>query len=144
MKATSPSQQLLLAFTVLVLLFAQIMGLHRHVHAEGATAFHPASSELHFADAGLHGDEHGHSHEPAPAGHHAHGDVEIDALGDALAKLVLKLLPMGLLMLVVLLILLPLSRSLPRLCLADPPPRRRIFSLHPPAHGPPRRFSTAV
>lgn len=126
------------------LLFAQIMGIHRHLHSEAAGPFHPVSSELHFADAGMHADEHHDAMGAAAAGHHAHGDVEISALGAALAKLMLKLLPLGLLMLAVVLLLLRAPRNVPRPLDADPPPRRHPFSLHPPANGPPRLLSTVV
>lgn len=121
------------------LLFAQIMGVHRHLHSESGAAFHRVTSELHFADAGLHADEH---HDAAAAGHH--GDVEVSALGDALSKLTLKLLPLGLLMLATMLLLVRVPRALPRPCNPDPAPRRHPFSLHPPANGPPQLHSTAL
>ncbi len=143
-KFPPPKQYLLLALMAGALLFAQIMGVHRHLHGESSSAFHPVASELHFADAGIHDDEHHDAAEAAAAGHHAHGDVEVSALGDALSKLTLKLLPLGLLMLATLLLLVRVPRALPRPRDPDPAPRRHPFSLHPPANGPPRLHSTAV
>lgn len=145
MKSVLPHKYLLLALMAAALLFAQIMGVHRHLQGDAASAFHPVSIVVHLADAGFHDDDH---HAADAAGeehqaHHAHGDVEISALGAALAKLMLKLLPIGLLMLAALLILQRVPRRVPRALAADPPPRRHPFSLHPPANGPPRLFSTA-
>lgn len=144
MKLTLPTQLVLLALMAGSLLFAQIMGVHRHLHGEAGSAFHPVVSEVHFSDAGLHADEHHDPVQAAAAGHHAHGDVEVDSFGKALAKLTLKLLPIGLLMLAAILLLLRLPRSLPRIRDHDPAPRRHPFSLHPPANGPPALLSTAI
>lgn len=143
-KKALPTQLALLALMVGVLLFAQIMGLHRHMHGESVGAFHPIVSPVHVGDALAHDEMHHDPAEAAATGHHAHSDVEVSALGDALAKLTLKLLPIGLLMLAVLLLLVRVSRTMPRVPDCDPPPRRHPFTLHPPANGPPRLLSTAV
>lgn len=133
-----------MALAAVALLVAQIMGLHLHLHTESASAFHSVPSELHFGDAGIHDDEHQDPHSAAVAGHHAHGDVEIDAIGDALAKLTLKLPPLGVLILAAMLTLARVAHTLPRAVDCDPPVQRHPFSLHPPANGPPRLFSPAV
>lgn len=136
-----PFQQRVLALVVSLLLFAQVMGLHRHQHRDAAA--HGVQSALHFGDAGLHEEDgtHHHADDGAVAtGHEHHGgaEVEVSALGDALSKLKLNLLPVGLLMVALLLMLLPMFlRVLPR-------PRpvaamwRHPFALHPPANGPPQ------
>lgn len=141
-----PFQQKVLALVVSLLLFAQVMGLHRHVHSDAAA--HGMQSELHFGDAGIHadGDVHTHSVDGGAAvthEHHAGTDVEVNALGDALAKLSTNLLPLGLLMVALLLLALPAARRALRLPALAPLHRRHPFSLHPPANGPPRRTSTA-
>ncbi len=133
-----------MALAAVALLVVQIMGLHLHLHSESAAAFHSAPSELHFADAGIHDEEHQDPHSAAEAGHHAHGDVEIDAIGDALAKLTLKLPPLGVLIVAAMLMLARVPHTLPRVADSDPPIQRHPFSLHPPANGPPRLFSLAV
>ena len=139
-----PFQQRVVALVVSLLLFAQVMGLHRHLHTESGLAAHGVQSELHFGDAGLHPDEHGHADAHTPSMHHAHGDVEVSALGDALSKLSMNLLPMGLLMAAFFLLLLPAASRITTLRRAAPLLRRHPFSLHPPANGPPRLLSTAV
>lgn len=146
MKSTLSQKYLLLALMAGALLFAQIMGVHRHLQSDATSALHASASVVHLADAGFHDDDH-HAADAAGEEHqadHAHGDVEISALGAALAKLTLKLLPIGLLMLATFLILQRVPRRVPRALAADPPSRRHPFSLHPPANGPPRLFSTAV
>ena len=141
-----PFQQRVLALVVSLLLFAQLMGLHRHVHAD--VAVHGVQSELHFGDAGLHdeGDAHTHSVDggaPVTHEHHAGSDIEVKALGDALAKLSTNLLPLGLLMVALFLLALPVARRAVRLPAFAPLHRRHPFSLHPPANGPPRLHFTA-
>lgn len=146
MKSISSQNYVLLALMAGALLFAQIMGVHRHLQGDAASALHPSISVVHLADAGFHEDDH-HAADPAAQehqAHHAHGDVEVSALGAALAKPLLNLLPIGLLMLATLLFLQRASRRVPRPPDADPPPRRHPFLLHPPANGPPRLLSTAV
>ncbi len=144
MNRSLPFQQRVLALVVSLLLFAQVMGLHRHLHTEAELSAHGVQSELHFGDAGLHPNEHAHADEAAPAVHHAHGDVEVSALGDALAKLSINLLPIGLLMVALFLLVQPSASRRAPLRYAAPALRRHPFSLHPPANGPPRLFSTAV
>ena len=139
-------QHRLLALVASLLLFAQIMGLHRHMHSDAAA--HGVQSELHFGDAGLHDEVAAHTHAIEGGAaitheHHAGADVEVSALGDALGKYWTNLLPAGLLAAAFfLLVLPPVSR------MAPPRPvglavRRHPFSLHPPANGPPRRHSSA-
>lgn len=120
------------------LLFAQIMGLHRHIHSDVSDAAHPASIELHFADAGLHADDH---HDDESTSHSTHGDIEISALDDVLAKLKLNLLPSGLLLLVMLLIFVRRPNNIPRTKERDRPRPLHPFALHPPANGPPGLLS---
>ena len=146
MKRHLPFQQKVLALVVSLFLFAQVMGLHRHMHSD--VAVHGVQSELHFADAGLHddGDVHTHSVDgaaPVVHEHHAGSDIEVNALGDALAKLSMQLLPLGLLMAALFLLALPVARRAVRLPAFVPLHRRHPFSLHPPANGPPRLYSTA-
>ena len=146
MKRHLPFQQKVLALVVSLLLFAQLMGLHRHVHSD--VAVHGVQSELHFGDAGLHADGDVHTHSvdgaaPVSHEHHAGADVEVNALGDVLAKLSSNLLPLGLLMLALFLLALPVARRAVRLPVLAPLHRRHPFSLHPPANGPPRLHSTA-
>ena len=146
MKRHLPFQQKVLALVVSLLLFAQVMGLHRHVHSD--VAVHGVQSELHFGDAGLHanGDIHTHSLDggaPVSHEHQAGADVEVNALGDALAKLSTHWLPLGLLMLAAFLLTLPVARRAVRLPLLLPLHRPHPFLLHPPANGPPRQYSTA-
>lgn len=142
-----PFQQKVLALVVSLLLFAQVLGLHRHVHSD--VAVHGVQSELHFGDAGLHADGDVHTHSvdgaaPVTHEHHTGADVEVNALGDALAKLSTNLLPLGLMMVALFLLTLPVTRRAVRLPALAPLHRRYLFSLHPPANGPPRLFSTAV
>lgn len=141
-----PFQQRVLAVVVSLLLFAQVMGLHRHVHAD--VAAHGAQSELHFGDAGLHADGDVHTHSingeaPVSHEHHAGYDIDASALGDALAKLSMDLLPVGLLMVAFFLLALAAAPHvvLPRY--SPPVLRRSPYALNPPSNGPPRLFSTA-
>ena len=141
-----PFQQKVLALVVSLLLFAQVLGLHRHVHADAAV--HGVQSELHFGDAGLHaaGDVHTHAIDGGASVSHEHRagtDIDVNALGDALAKLSTQLLPLGLLMLAAFLLALPAASQKVALRYAAPTQRRHPFSLHPPANGPPRLRSTA-
>ena len=146
MKRHLSFQQKVLALVGSFLLFAQVMGLHRHVHSD--VAVHGAQSELHFGDAGLHasGDIHTHSLDggaPVSHEHQAGADVEVSALGDALAKLSTQLLPLGLLMLAVFLLTLPVARRALRLPVTVLLRRQHPFLLHPPANGPPLLYSSA-
>jgi hypothetical protein len=73
--------------------------------------------------------------------HHPHGYFEVGALSDALAKLVIDLLP-GLMLASVLLVLA--RRLVLRIALPDAhivATRPHPFALHPPANGPPRLSS---
>lgn len=144
MNRSLPFQQRVLALVVSLLLFAQVMGLHRHLHTEAGLSAHGVQSELHFGDAGLHPNEHAHADEGAPAMHHAHGDVEVSGIGDALAKLSINLLPIGLLMAALFLLAAPIVRRARLAPYTAAPLRRHPFLLHPPANGPPRLFSAAV
>ncbi len=140
-------QQRLLVLVASLLLFAQVMGLHRHMHADAAV--HGVQSELHFGDAGLHDEDAAHAHrvDDATDAHHEHhsgSEIEISALGDALAKLSLSLLPLGLLMMAVFLLVLPASAGQLPMRHAAPVLPRHPFSLQPPANGPPRLLTPAV
>jgi len=120
------------------LLFTQIMGLHHHIHSDISDTAHPPSIELHFADAGLHDNEH---HDATSARHATHGDVEINAIDNALSKIKINLLPTGLLMLVMLLVFVRRPSNIPRVKDFDAPRLAHPFTLHPPANGPPGLLS---
>ena len=141
-----PFQQRVLALVVSLLLFAQVFGLHRHVH--GDVAAHGAQSELHFGDAGIHADGDVHTHSidgstPVTHEHHAGYDVDASALGELLTKLSMDLLPVGLLMVAFLLLVLATTPRVAMQRYAEPALRRSPYALNPPANGPPRLFFTA-
>lgn len=140
MKLRPPLQQLILAIVAGLLLFAQVNGLHRHLHLEAAGAAQSQVGELYFGDAGLHVDEE-HALRTGIVDPHAHGHVEVGALGDALAKLALDLLPI---LALAAAMFVPAPRTALRIRRPDslaavlqPHP----FALHPPANGPPRLIS---
>ncbi len=126
----------ILALCAVTLLLAQVLGLHQHRHVElGAMAErHPVA--LHFADGGVH-HEAGHSHSADSLDTHPHVDVDSDAIGDGLAKVVVDLV-IAVLAFGALIFWLPRGVSLP---LAAPPrtatPRSPTFALRPPSQAPP-------
>jgi len=130
-----------MALVVSTLLFAQILGLHHHLHSgdHGHAAEH--GSELHFGDAGLHAEDHEAADSDHPAGHHAASDVEVPGVGEGLAKTFVKLLPLALFLVVSLLLLPPIVTRVRLASGIEPAPRRHPFSLQPPSNGPPgQRF----
>lgn len=131
----------LVALCAVVLLLAQIMGLHhhRHVTLDGGVETH--GSELHFDDRGLHRDAHDAEHRHAADGAamaHPHLDVETPAVGDTVVKVFTDSLLLGLLFVIA-------ALSWPRLVRLPLRPqrsrwRKRLssFALHPPSQAPPR------
>lgn len=137
MKRSLSLQQLVLALVAGTMLFAQVLGLHHHLHS--GNHGHPVEHgvELHFGDAGMHDED----HEPADtghaAGHHAASDVEMPGVGDGLAKTFFKLLPLTLLLVVSLLLPTPVRLRLSPTRRTEPSARPHPFSLRPPSNGPP-------
>lgn len=129
---------------IAALLYVQLSGLHQHRHVERQAQGHDRhATQLHFGDAGLHGDELGpaHSHAVGETAH-AHLDVDTDAAGEALAKL-LSVLLLAVLVGGVLLLSLPRDVAAPRPSDPSPTPRRSRFSLRPPSQAPPPSLITA-
>ena len=131
---------------IAALLYVQLSGLHQHRHidwqADDSHGRHAV--QLHFGDAGLHGDELGPAHSHA-AGEtaHAHLDVDIDAVGDALAKLLSILLFVVLASGVLQLRRPGRATSVLRPPRESPIPKRSRFSLRPPSQAPPLLLITA-
>lgn len=141
MKRTLSLQALVLALVAGTLLFAQILGLHHHLHSD--TVGHEShASELHFGDAGLHDEDHAASDSDRRPDHHSGNDIEVRAIGAALVKAFLSMLPLGLMLSVVLLLLPPTVVALRERQTFAPARRRYPFALLPPSHGPPRLSQT--
>lgn len=139
-----PLQQLVLALVVGALLFAQILGLHHHLHPGDAAHAGAHSSELHFGDAGLHAEDQDAADHHPQAQHHSADDVEVPAIDDVLAKTFVNLLPLALFLAATILLLPPLVSQRPQQRGAEPAARRHPFSLHPPANGPPGLSNQSV
>lgn len=138
MKRLLSLQTLVLVLVAGTMLFAQVLGLHHHLHSgnHGHEAEHAV--ELHFGDAGVHDEGHDSADTDHLPGHHAASDVELPGVGDGLAKTFVKLLPLVLLLVAIWSLRPPPVCPRPRWEReADTTARPHPFALHPPANGPP-------
>lgn len=128
----------------LLLLVAQLMGLHFHRHADSATAVPEQHTTVHLRDADIHAhsdvDDHDH-HSAADRASHPDVDLEIDPLGASLTKF-FKLWLYPVLLLIAMLLLVPTGPALPTslqwlFARVHPP----LFVLRPPSHAPPLKLS---
>ena len=125
-----------------LLLVAQVLGLHfhRHVESQGAGITHAA--DLHFEGGGLHaGEVHAdHQHEQAADGGtgHWHLDVESNALKAGFAKAFLDSLALlPLLWIATVFACAAAARAPLRPRRIDAPTRSRPYALRPPSQAPP-------
>lgn len=145
MSTRLPTNPVIAALCVALLLLVQVSGLHQHRHVEvrGAPVQHGV--QLHFEDAGIHGSQGlvEHSHADAVASPHPHVDIETKVVGDGVAKVLSLLLSMALVSL--------FSYAWPRRqrltawpSYAPVLPRRSRIALLPPSQAPPRVLPLAV
>ncbi len=128
----------------LVLLAAQLMGLHfhRHAHADVATPDHHTTVHLRDADIHAHAALVDHDHHAIDdRASHPDEDLEIDPLGAGLAK-IFKIWLAAVVLLFALQLLLPAGPALPSslqwlFARVHPP----LFVLRPPSNAPPLKLS---
>jgi hypothetical protein len=123
----------------IVLLLAQMTGLHFHRHVLAAGPDHGMS--LHLRDAGVHVHaDQGDHHAPADRASHPDEDVEIDPLGAGIAKVFKVWLSTACLLVT----LLCLFVATPAAAVSPERTRRphpALFVLRPPSHAPPLELS---
>ena len=128
----------------ILLLLAQVLGMHYHRHIETRGGSHGHGVELHFEDGGLHVAEsradhqHPHHHGDGGGSSHGHLDVESKAVKAGLAKVFVDSLLLLLMPLLVAVMALGADMQVP----ARPrsvlgPSRFRLYSLRPPSQAPP-------
>lgn len=132
----------------ILLLLAQVMGLHYHRHVDGHSGQGAQAVELHFEDGGLHvGEtrtEHQHDHAAGDGPSHWHLDVESKAMKAGLAKVFVDslLLPLLLVLMAVMAPAAGMPAPLLRRSIVGRW-RYRPYSIRPPSQAPPARAAFA-
>lgn len=131
--------RLVMVLCAVMMLLAQLMGLHFHRHVAAAGSEHGTS--LHLRDVGVHMNEAADVHDAAgDRASHPDEDLEIDPLGTGIAKFVK--LWLGPALLVVAIFCLLVTQPLPRAGATRPAFHRPArFALRPPSNAPPLKLS---